>query len=94
MSVARGLDLLERLASDPTLVADLQAATTRGAKRVIIDQAGFIDVTSQDLLQAIGSDVLRAIGGGTPLAGAGEPSLTREDVYSLAAMITDAAPGS
>jgi predicted ribosomally synthesized peptide with nif11-like leader len=94
MSVARARDLLQRLASDPDLASQIENAPTRQAMRAIVNQAGFGDVSAEDVLQAIGSDVVQGIAGGQSLVAAGAPDAARERIYLLAAKAGDGAPAA
>ena len=94
MSVARARDLLQRLASDSTLASHIEDASTRQAMREIVNKAGYSDVSAEDVLQAIGSDVVRKITTGQYLIGAGMPDAVRERAYLLATKAGDGAPSA
>ena len=92
MSIGRARDLLQRLAVDPDLASQIENASTRQAMRDIINQAGFGDVSGEDVLQAIGGDVVQGIADRQSSAATGTPNAARERIYLLAAKAGDGAP--
>lgn len=53
MSVERANELLNRLASDSELCSQIENASTSDAKRQVVNNAGYADVSGQDMAQAV-----------------------------------------
>jgi hypothetical protein len=89
MSVARARDLLQRLVSDSNLANKVDGAKSRQDLRDIVNQAGYGDVSGEDILQAIGGELVLKITKGQWLIGAGMPDAVRERAYVLATKAGD-----
>jgi hypothetical protein len=58
MSIARGRDLLHWLASNPETLRAIDDAGSRESKRALVLEAGFGDVSAEDVLGAIGAEMV------------------------------------